>query len=61
MAKHFIAKTGLDWLDPNTGKPVRVEAGERCDDVPEASQGWLSKQGLIVAVDAKGKPIEKDD
>lgn len=56
----FIAKTGLNWVHPKTGKKVRVESGHRCDDVPEKSRGWLLDQGLIEDVSPKSKP-EKDE
>jgi hypothetical protein len=56
----FIANTGLDWLDPKTGKKVRVEAGERADLVPEKSRGWLLEQGLISPCDKDGKVAEPE-
>ena len=60
MAKgeFYIAKVGLDWRDPKTGEKVRVEPGERADDVPEKSRGWLLEQGLLVPCDKDGKLIE---
>jgi hypothetical protein len=50
----FIAKVGLNWLDPRTGRPVRVEVGDRCEP-PEKSQKWLLEQGLIEPVKPKQK------
>lgn|GEM_PF-2099738 len=59
MAEFFIATTGLDWVDPKTGRGVRVEPGERADAVPEKSRHWLIEQGLIEPCDAKGEPLPK--
>ena len=60
-AEFFIARVGLDWLDPKTGKNVRVEAGGRCDGVPTTSRGWLLDQGLIEPCDSKGKPLPVEE
>lgn len=56
MSKHFIANVGMNWLDPKTGEDIRVEAGERCDDVPPKDHKWLLEQGAITEVDEAGKP-----
>lgn len=52
--RHLIAKTGLDWVDPKTGKDVRVEAGEECDHLPEKSLSWLLEQGLVEYAEPEG-------
>lgn len=52
----WVAVVGLDYRTPHGDK--RVEAGDRCDDVPETSAKWLAKDGLIVPAD--GAPVIED-
>ena len=51
----WVARTGMDYIGQD-GKPKRVEAGERCDDVPKVSIGWLREQGHIEEVEEKAEP-----
>lgn len=46
----IVALVGLDYRTPSGD--VRVEAGEACDDAPEAAMKWLKAQGLITTGDA---------
>lgn len=46
----YIARNGINYIGKD-GKEKRVEAGERCDDVPKASIGWLVEDGHIEKVD----------
>jgi len=41
----FVALVGLDYMAG--GKPVRVEAGKKADNIPARSVSWLLQQGLI--------------
>jgi len=42
----YVALNGMDYPGRD-GKPKRVEAGERCDDVPSTSLPWLIAQGHV--------------
>jgi hypothetical protein len=42
----YVALTGIDYRGRD-GKPKRVEAGERCDDVPSTALPWLLSQGHV--------------
>lgn len=56
----YLAKVGLNYPDPqNPGQEKRAEAGERCDDLPKDSIGWLLEQGYIEKV--KDKKPAKDE
>jgi len=46
----YVAVVGMDYPGRD-GKPKRVEAGERCDDVPSTSLPWLIADGHVKRVE----------
>ncbi len=53
VAKYQVV-VGVDY-PPNK----RAEAGDIVDDLPTSAVKWLKEQGLITAVDGKGKVVEE--
>lgn len=49
MSEPVRAVHGLKFPGPD-GKPRRVAAGERCDDVPEDARDWLLEHGHIETI-----------
>lgn len=56
----YEAVVGVEWEDPKTGAPTRVEAGETSDAFPETSVPWLLREGMI-ALPGKSKKKSKAD